>query len=61
MSCPRPDKHVYSSKAKAERARVSATMRAGRFGLNKPTRSYLCDCGGYHLPSDPNKPKGKAS
>jgi hypothetical protein len=55
MSC---SKRRYTSRAKAEHARVriTNTMR-GRGEDRIPRRSYVCpDCGGWHLTS-----RGRAS
>lgn len=58
--CPRPDKVVFRSKAKAEQGRIAATAIARKVGFRRPTHSYECICGAWHLTSQPKPPKAPA-
>lgn len=53
--CPVSDKHVFTTRASAEEyintLHSNKSRKYGTYYL--PRRSYLCDCGGWHVTSKP--------
>lgn len=47
--CPTPRKKRYSTAAVADRILSAIWTRPRQGGADLPTRSYRCDCGGWHL------------